>query len=80
MLTMAERIRREYLANEAPFQPHVLTRSMVHEFLYGFADLVDRWAERSATRVAEWETESESRRVRAALDIFRVNTRGPAHE
>jgi PadR family transcriptional regulator AphA len=75
LLELAERIRDEYLNDRAPFQRYAPTRSMIHDFLFSFAELVDEWAERSAERIAQWEGQTETERQEAALDMFRRNTR-----
>jgi DNA-binding PadR family transcriptional regulator len=75
LLELADRIRDEYLNERAPFQHYVLTRSMVHDFLLSFAELVDEWSERSAARVARWEDQSEAARRKAALNAFRPGSR-----
>ncbi len=71
MLTLADSIRAEYLEGRAPFQRHVVTRSMMHDFLACFADLVDEWAERSQRRMAAWGGQDDAARLAAALDAIR---------
>jgi DNA-binding PadR family transcriptional regulator len=75
LINLADDVGDNYLAGRAPFQRYVVVRSMVHDFLYSFADLVDRWAERSLARAAKWPTESLEERERAALESFRVRSR-----
>lgn len=71
MLETANRIRDEYLEGRAPFQRHVVHRSMMHDFLASFADLVDEWAERSLARMAKWPDQDESERVTAAIEVIK---------
>ena len=70
MLETATRIRQEYLEGEAPFQMYVTHRSMVHDFLSSFAELVDDWAERSQSSLEAWTDRSTDERERAALAVF----------
>lgn len=70
LLVTAERIRGEYLAGEAPFQHHMIYRSMMHDFLTSFAELVDDWAERSLARMQEWPDQAGADRAAAALSVF----------
>lgn len=72
MFDAAERVGGEYLTGSAPFQKHVLTRSMVYDFLVSFAELTDEWAERSAARLAAWPEQSEEARHEDAMRIFRA--------
>jgi PadR family transcriptional regulator AphA len=71
MLDTANRIRDEYLDGRAPFQRYVVHRSMMHDFLSSFADLVDEWAERSLARMAKWPDQDEQERTAAAIEIIR---------
>jgi len=75
LLQLAERIRLEYLEGRAPFQRYVLTRSMIYDFLFGFAELVDGWAERSQARIARWSEQSDGESLAEALEIIRKGTR-----
>ena len=77
LLALADRISDEYLDGQAPFQRHVLVRSMVHDFLFGFADLVDGWADRSLERAEAWPTQSRAERLEAARASFRKSRRTP---
>lgn len=70
MLETATRIRHEYLEGEAPFQMYVTHRSMVHDFLSSFAELVDDWAERSENRLDGWADQPADERERDALAVF----------
>lgn len=76
MLDQADRVRDEYLAGTAPFQRYAASRSMIHDFLFSFGELIDAWAERSQTRMAEWPTQTPEERGRAGLEAFAANTRG----
>jgi DNA-binding PadR family transcriptional regulator len=76
LLTVGEGIRHEYLEGRAPFQRFIATRSMVHDFLWSFALLVDAWAERSLARVDAWAGQTEAERIAAARDVYR--RRGPS--
>lgn len=73
---LAARIADEYEAGVAPFQRYAPTRAMVHDFLSGFALLVDGWAERSLAQIEAWETMSEAAREAAAVETFRKNRPG----
>jgi PadR family transcriptional regulator AphA len=75
MLDTANRIRDEYLDGRAPFQRHVVHRSMMHDFLSSFADLVDEWAERSLARMARWPQQDEAERTAAAIEVIRRKPR-----
>jgi PadR family transcriptional regulator, regulatory protein AphA len=75
LLDLSERVRLEYLDDRAPFQRYVLTRSMVHDFLFSFAKLVDEWAERCSARTAALNRQTESESRQAALDVLLHNTR-----
>lgn len=75
LLTLGERICDEYTEGQAPFQRYVLVRSMVHDFLYAFAELVDGWAERSLDRMEQWESQTPEERTAAAIEIYRERTR-----
>ena len=75
MLDTANRIRDEYLDGRAPFQRHVVHRSMMHDFLASFADLVDEWAERSLARMARWPQQDEAERTAAAIEVIRRKPR-----
>lgn len=72
MLDLADCIRAEYLNGQAPFQRYVLHRSIMHDFLSSFADLVDAWAERSQARIARWPEQSEEARLADAIATIRA--------
>jgi DNA-binding PadR family transcriptional regulator len=77
LLELADRISDEYLEGRAPFQRHVLVRSMVHDFLFSFGVLVDQWAERSLARAEAWPTQSRAERIEAAREVFVKGRRAP---
>lgn len=77
LLDLADRISDEYLDGRAPFQRHVLTRAMLHDFLFHFGDLVDRWAERSLAKVEAWPAQDRRQRLDAARDSFVAGRRSP---
>lgn len=75
MLETANRIRDEYVDGRAPFQRHIVHRSIMHDFLSSFADLVDEWAERSLARIAKWPDQNEAERTAAAIEVIRKRPR-----
>jgi DNA-binding PadR family transcriptional regulator len=77
LLELADRISDEYLDGRAPFQRHVLVRSMIHDFLFHFGDLVDRWAERSLARAEAWPDQDRRQRLDAARAVFATGRRSP---
>jgi DNA-binding PadR family transcriptional regulator len=82
LIDLATRIAGEYEAGAAPFQRYAPTRAMVHDFLSGFALLVDGWAARSLAQVDAWEAMDGAARDAAAIETFRRNaprrSSGPA--
>jgi PadR family transcriptional regulator AphA len=78
LIEVAARIADEYEAGLAPFQRYAPTRAMVHDFLSGFALLVDGWAERSLAQIDAWESVGEAARDAAAIDAFRRNAPRPS--
>jgi hypothetical protein len=50
---------------------------MLHDFLFHFGDLVDRWAERSLARAEAWGEQSQPERLDAAAEMFRTGRRQP---
>lgn len=70
MFEAAEQVGGAYREGTAAFQHHVLTRSMVYDFLVSFADLADEWAERSAARARRWPDQNEQERIAEAMRIF----------
>lgn len=75
IFTVGERICDEYLGGTAPLQRYVLARSMLHDFLWSYAELVDAWAERCQERIEAWPDQTPQERHRAALEIYREHTR-----
>jgi PadR family transcriptional regulator AphA len=75
LMTLAERICDEYTQGQAPFQRYILIRSMIHDFLFSFGDLVDRWAERSLERMGKWDEQTPEERTRAAVERYLVGSR-----
>jgi PadR family transcriptional regulator AphA len=71
MLDLADQIRWDYVDGKMPFQRYVVNRSMMHDFLSSFADFIDEWAERSASRMAKWPKQSDEERRDAAVDVIR---------
>ncbi|MGE0500580.1 MAG: PadR family transcriptional regulator [Rhizobiaceae bacterium] len=74
-LEVADRVRWDYVDGRMPFQRHVVNRSMMHDFLARFADLIDEWAERSQARMAKWPEQTEEERVSAAVATIRKRPR-----
>jgi PadR family transcriptional regulator AphA len=75
LLTLGERIVDEYTTGNAPFQRYALARSMLHDFLFAYAELIDDWAERSLQRIETWETQTPLERTAAAIDVYRRRSR-----
>lgn len=75
LLVVGERICDEYTSGTAPLQRYMLARSMLHDFLWSFGELVDEWAERSLKRMEDWERQVPEERTAAAVEIYRVRTR-----
>lgn len=75
LLTLGERICDEYTSGSAPLQRYMLVRSMLHDFLWSFGELVDQWAARSLDRIEQWETQTPQERTAAAAEIYRQRTR-----
>ncbi len=74
-LDVADRVRWNYVDGRMPFQRHVVNRSMMHDFLARFADLIDEWAERSQQRMAKWPEQTEEERRQAAIETIRKRPR-----
>ena len=70
-----ESARSTALEGRSPFPDRVATRVMAHDFLMSFADLVDRWAERSQSRVDTWSDLDAETQSTAALEALRGQTR-----
>jgi PadR family transcriptional regulator AphA len=75
LLAVGERICDEYTTGTAPLQRYMLARSMLHDFLWAYGELVDDWAARSLKRKEQWESQTPAERTAAAVDIYRVRTR-----
>lgn len=72
MLETAVEIGAEYDRGEAPFQRFIVHRSIMHDFLCSFADLVDAWAARSIQRVERWPSMTPEEREAEALELYRT--------
>ena len=75
LLTLGERIVDEYTTGTAPFQRYMLARSMLHDFLFAYAELIDDWAARSLDRMQAWEGQTPQERTAAAVDVYRRRSR-----
>lgn len=75
LLTLGEKIVDEYTSGTAPFQRHMLARSMLHDFLFAYAELVDDWAKRSLQRLEAWESQTPEERTEGAIEIYRRRSR-----
>ena len=70
ILTVADRISDEYRDGRAPFQRYAQYRSIMHDFLLEFGQLIDDWAERAEERMARWPAMTEEERYREGVEIF----------
>jgi DNA-binding PadR family transcriptional regulator len=70
ILTVAGRISDEYSGGTAPFQRYAQYRSIMHDFLLSFGQLVDDWAERAEARMTHWPQMSEEERRAEGVRIF----------
>jgi PadR family transcriptional regulator, regulatory protein AphA len=70
ILTVADRISDEYRDGRAPFQRYAQYRSIMHDFLLEFGQLIDDWAERAEERMKHWPEMSVSERNREGVEIF----------
>jgi PadR family transcriptional regulator, regulatory protein AphA len=70
LLALAERISDEYAAGVAPFQRYVQYRSIMHDFLVSYGQLIDDWAERSLDRIADWPGQTEAERKAIAVSLI----------
>lgn len=70
ILSIAPRISNEYVTGVAPFQRYVQYRSMMHDFLLHFGQLIDDWAERSLERMSHWPEQTQEERDAAGVEIF----------
>lgn len=75
LLTLGEKIVDEYTSGTAPFQRHMLARSMLHDFLFAYAELVDDWATRSLQRIEDWPGQSPQERTAGAVAVYRQRSR-----
>lgn len=75
LLTLGEKIVDEYTSGTAPFQRHMLARSMLHDFLFAYAELVDDWAARSLRRIEDWPAQSPEERTGGAIAVYRQRSR-----
>jgi DNA-binding PadR family transcriptional regulator len=75
IFVLGERICDEYTSGTAPLQRYMLARSMLHDFLWSFGELVDDWAARSLKRMEDWEKQTPVERTAAAVEVYRVRTR-----
>jgi PadR family transcriptional regulator AphA len=75
LLTFADRISDEYRDGRAPFQRFVQYRSIMHDFLLHYGQLIEDWAERSLERVAHWPEKTQAERDAEAVRIFDENRR-----
>lgn len=73
LLSLATRISDEYAAGVAPFQRYVQYRSIMHDFLLHFGQLIEDWTERSLERIADWPHQTEEERKAIAVAIFDKN-------
>jgi DNA-binding PadR family transcriptional regulator len=73
ILTVADRISDEYAGGTAPFQRYAQYRSIMHDFLLSFGQLVDDWAERAEARMRQWPEMSEDERLAEGVKIFDSN-------
>jgi PadR family transcriptional regulator AphA len=70
ILTVADRISDEYAEGRAPFQRYAQYRSIMHDFLLSFGQLVDDWAERAEERMKGWPNMSEEARRAEGVKLF----------
>lgn len=75
LLTLGETICDEYTSGTAPFQRYLLARSMLHDFLWSFGELVDTWADRSLVRLEAWDRLTLEERTAEAVEVYRIRTR-----
>jgi DNA-binding PadR family transcriptional regulator len=73
ILTVATRISDEYAAGVAPFQRYAQYRSIMHDFLLSFGQLIDDWAERSLERIEQWPEQTPEERQAIGVEIFDRN-------
>lgn len=73
LLALADRISDEYRDGRAPFQHYAPYRSIMHDFLLGFGQLIEDWAERSLERIERWPQQTEAERQAEAVAVFDRN-------
>lgn len=73
ILTVADRISDEYRDGRAPFQRYAQYRSIMHDFLLHYGQLIDDWAERAEQRLARWPEMTEEERHAEGVEIFDRN-------
>jgi DNA-binding PadR family transcriptional regulator len=70
ILSVAGRISDEYAGGTAPFQRYAQYRSIMHDFLLSFGQLIDDWAERAEERMRRWPEMTEDERRAEGVNIF----------
>jgi PadR family transcriptional regulator AphA len=70
LLAIADTISDEYRDGRAPFQRYAQYRSIMHDFLLEFGQLIDDWAERAEERMKHWPEMSAAERNREGVEIF----------
>jgi DNA-binding PadR family transcriptional regulator len=73
LLAVAPRISDEYRDGRAPFQRYAQYRSIMHDFLLSFGQLIEDWSERSLQRIERWPQMSEEERYEEGVRIFDKN-------
>jgi hypothetical protein len=73
LLAVADRISDEYRDGRAPFQRYAQYRSIMHDFLLSFGQLIEDWADRSLERMERWPTQTEQERQTEAVAVFDRN-------
>lgn len=61
----------EYLDGIAPFPQRTHLSGLVFDFLWGYAEHLRAWAERSGEEIGHWPEASEERMRQRALGVFR---------
>jgi PadR family transcriptional regulator AphA len=70
ILKVADTISDEYRDGRAPFQRYAQYRSIMHDFLLEFGQLIDDWAERAEERMKHWPEMTAEARNREGVEIF----------
>ena len=70
LLQVAERISDEYRDGRAPFQRYAQHRSIMHDFLLSFGQLIEDWTERSLARIARWPAMTAAEKHAEGVRIF----------